>query len=96
MSFPTPPNPIPATSTHELDQALDRLNAGKSAWAALPASKREVLLKECLTDLEAVAEEWVRAAIRAKGFEPNTVGEEKNGLGHSLQLFATHVFSPMP
>lgn len=81
MSFPTPPNPIPATSTHELDQALDRLNAGKSAWAALPASKREVLLKECLTDLEAVAEEWVRAAIRAKGFEPNTVGEGEEWIG---------------
>ena len=81
MSFPTPPKTIPATSTHGLDQALDRLSAGRQAWADFPASKREVLLRECLTDLEAVADEWVRTAIRAKGFEPGTVGEGEEWIG---------------
>lgn len=81
MSFPTPPNEIPATTQEELDKAIARLKSGKQAWAELPADKREVLLKECLTDLEAVAEEWIRAAIRAKGFEPNTSGEGEEWIG---------------
>jgi acyl-CoA reductase-like NAD-dependent aldehyde dehydrogenase len=81
MSFPTPPKPIQPTTTEELDKAINRLVGGKDAWAALKPDKREVLLNECLTDLEAVAEEWIRTSIRAKGFEPNTPGEGEEWIG---------------
>ena len=79
--FPQPPAPIPPTTPEEIDKVLYRLQEGKQAWAELKATKREVLLRECLTDLEAVAEEWVRTAIRAKGVLPNTPEEGEEWIG---------------
>ena len=74
-SYPTPPEPQAATTPEELDKALNRLLAAKTKWPSVPAEKRATLLKECLTDIQAVSEEWVAAACRAAGVHRNSAVE---------------------
>ena len=46
--FPEPPGAVVATSTEEIDNALNRLNKSKEAWLDVSTEKRIVLLQECL------------------------------------------------
>ena len=78
MSFPTPPKAAEATSFEDIDKALERLEKSKDSWLTVTPEKRAVLLRECLTDLLVLGEEWVAKSCQAKGLQKgqNEEGEE--------------------
>jgi acyl-CoA reductase-like NAD-dependent aldehyde dehydrogenase len=78
MPFPAPHPPVPPTPLSEVDAAIDRLHAKKSAWPSVSVADRIRLLERCIADTLAVSEEWVIAGARIKGFAPTDVlaGEE--------------------
>lgn len=78
MSFPTPPKAAEPTSFEDIDKALDRLDKAKDAWLLVTPEKRAILLRECLTDLLVLGDEWVAKSCLAKGLEKgqNEEGEE--------------------
>lgn len=78
MSFPIPPQSAEPTSFSEIDKALGRLEQSKDAWLKVSTEKRATLLKECMTDLLVLGEEWVAKSCLAKGLVKgeNEEGEE--------------------
>ena len=74
-NYPTPPDSQDATTPEELDKALSRLVGAKSKWPTVPPEKRATLLRECLTDIQAVSDEWVAASCRAAGVHRNSTVE---------------------
>lgn len=62
----------------ELDQRIARLVDKKTEWARLPIAQKRALLEALRGKTAAVAEQWVNAAIKAKGIEhlPLVAGEE--------------------
>jgi acyl-CoA reductase-like NAD-dependent aldehyde dehydrogenase len=84
--FPEAPPHVEATSFEEVDKALNRLNSGKTAWLQLPPSKRMVLLRECLTDLMVLADEWIDKSCKAKGIKRGTSDEGEEWIGSFMPL----------
>lgn len=60
----------------DLDRAVADLGRGIERWAALPLKDRAALLDRTHASIRAHAEDWARAAIRAKGTPPEAEGEE--------------------
>lgn len=80
-AFPAPPPTIDPTPQAELDAKLDRLAANKASWAALPVAERLELLARLRDGVVAVADEWVAAALRAKGLQPDEPASGEEWLG---------------
>ena len=67
-----------ASSKVELDRAVEQVAANKATFARLAPRVKAVLVRECMQRLAEVAPEWVSAACKAKGLDPNSpaAGEE--------------------
>lgn len=67
-----------STSIEQLDALVSGLAAKKDLWVRTTNQRRIQLLERCIERTVAVAEEWVRAACRAKGLDYNSPrgGEE--------------------
>mmetsp|Transcript_79466 Transcript_79466/g.199741 ORF Transcript_79466/g.199741 Transcript_79466/m.199741 type:complete len:588 (+) Transcript_79466:58-1821(+) len=68
----SPSSPLQAAETpvREVQAAIERV-AGKAAeWAALPATEKSSLLKQCLLRLRSRSDELVLAACMARGYDP--------------------------
>lgn len=78
MSFAAPPPAVPDTPLAEVDAAIDRLDASKEAWLAVPIADRVRLLERCVDGIVAVADRWADVGSRIKGLDPSDVlaGEE--------------------
>lgn len=74
MSFVTE---TPLDADH-LDAEIERLADGAERWAAYSLAERAALIGRTGQSIARVAESWTRAAIEAKGLDPNSplVGEE--------------------
>jgi len=69
---------VSSTPKEEVDRLVKKLAARKDAWVRTTNERRTQLLEACIVRTEAVAEEWVRAACKAKGiaFDGPRGGEE--------------------
>ncbi|HJL20555.1 MAG TPA: aldehyde dehydrogenase family protein, partial [Sandaracinaceae bacterium LLY-WYZ-13_1] len=69
---------VSSTPLEEIDRLVEQLAAKKDAWVRTPLTRRVHLLRRCIVRTEAVAEDWVRAACRAKAidFHGPRAGEE--------------------
>lgn len=78
---PEGPHSITASSTEELDAAVEVLRANKGSWAATSIERRIAYLEGIMERTAAVAEKWVRAACSAKGisFDAPVAAEEWHG-----------------
>lgn len=78
FAIPAPDASIPATAPAKLDQAIDKLQRHKGAFARLSLDRRISLLDGLADGVMKVAEEWVKAALGAKGIHPGSgpEGEE--------------------
>jgi len=63
-----------------IDAALKQLQANKERWAALPITERITILDEIRQAFLALADEWVRASLEAKGFTPGGLAEAEEWL----------------
>ncbi len=69
---------ISSTPLEQVDSLVERLATKKDDWVHTPIERRIKLLRDCIERTLGCAEEWVRAACRAKGIgfgEPRS-GEE--------------------
>jgi acyl-CoA reductase-like NAD-dependent aldehyde dehydrogenase len=78
FSYPTVTGSIAATSTADMDAAIQTLQERKNAWVAVPVRDRIALLDRLIHDFSAIAERWVAVSVQAKGLDPRgkTAGEE--------------------
>ena len=53
----------------DLDRKISLLTAHKTEWARLPVGKKKALLHDLRRKTYAIAEPWVKAAVKAKGLE---------------------------
>lgn len=69
---------ISSTPLEQVDALVERLVTKKDAWVHTPIERRVKLLRDCIERTLGCAEEWVRAACRAKGiaFNESRAGEE--------------------
>lgn len=69
---------VSATPLEQVDARVDALANKKDAWVRTPIERRITLLRRCIDSTLACAEEWVRAACKAKGVDPHEprAGEE--------------------
>ncbi|KAF8059215.1 ARC6 [Scenedesmus sp. PABB004] len=74
--LPLPHEPLPASSTAEVDAALARLDAAKTSWVELGTHARAALLGRCLKGVMALAPQMAAAGTRAKGSYEGGVGDE--------------------
>ncbi|MDP6945995.1 MAG: hypothetical protein QF464_17730, partial [Myxococcota bacterium] len=75
-AIPQAASTIPPTPLADCDAALEALAGHKDAWVAMDINARIAVLRELVLGTEAVAEEWIAAACRAKGI---TRGEACEG-----------------
>ncbi|MGW5381553.1 aldehyde dehydrogenase family protein [Nocardia sp. NPDC003963] len=68
----------PVAADTVIDSALTDLAAGERKWSGLPLAGRRALLERMRTLTGQHAREWVEAAVRIKGLDPESplVGEE--------------------
>jgi hypothetical protein len=69
---------IPASSTQEMDSAVEALQANKDSWVSTSIEQRMAYLEGIIKRMEAVGEQWVKSACEAKGipFDAPVAGEE--------------------
>ncbi len=69
---------VSPTPNEHVDALVERLAARKDDWVRTPIEHRIRLLERCIAHTQAAATDWVRAACRAKGIDPNEprAGEE--------------------
>jgi aldehyde dehydrogenase (NAD(P)+) len=65
----------------DLDESVAILRDKKQELARLPASEKAALLRACMPRLEAVAERWVAAAVKAKGIAMDSPSASEEWLG---------------
>jgi hypothetical protein len=63
---------VPATPRQVLDEAIEALRTGASAWAATDVTARLELLRELIDTTLAAAPDWASTAAIAKGIEPGS------------------------
>ena len=80
-AIPQATSTIPPTPLAECDSAVEALQAHKDAWVALDIPGRVALLRQLVTGLSGVAEEWIAAACKAKGVARGSGGEGEEWLG---------------
>lgn len=71
------PVSTPAKQWHD---ALERLSGARQRWVALSLRERVDLLRICLNALQLEAQDWVRAACRAKGYRLGSAAEGEEWL----------------
>ena len=83
---------LPPTPNDTLDRALARLSARKQAWADLRITDKITFCDELVRRTGELAEEWVRAACRAKGIDDSSqlAGEEWTSGPWALMYGARH------
>ncbi len=67
---------VSSTPLETVDALVERLAAKKDGWVHTPIERRKKLLEDCIERTLGCAEEWVRAACRAKGI---AFGESRSG-----------------
>jgi acyl-CoA reductase-like NAD-dependent aldehyde dehydrogenase len=77
-NFATDAPQVSSTPREQVDALVERLAAKKDDWVRTPRERRIQLLRGCIERTLGCAEEWVRAACRAKGldFHEPRAGEE--------------------
>lgn len=67
-----------STPREQIDALLEKLAARKDDWVRTPTERRVFLLRRCIDRTLGCSAEWVRAACRAKGLDPDEprAGEE--------------------
>ncbi|MDJ0839876.1 MAG: aldehyde dehydrogenase family protein [Acidobacteriota bacterium] len=70
--------PEPDTSTQEIDKALQQLDSKRDAFLALSIDERIDLVDTLIRDFLECSEDWVQAAVKAKGLGdyPGGAGQE--------------------
>lgn len=78
IAIPEGKHVIPPTSKADMDRFLQELNEQKEQWLKFSPTVRAALLQETGEALLACAENWVKAACKAKGidFDSPRAGEE--------------------
>lgn len=76
--FATHAPAVSSTPKEQVDALVERLANKKDDWVRTPIERRRELLRRCIDRTLGCAEEWVRAACRAKGLDPHEprAGEE--------------------
>ena len=69
--FATDAPKVSATPLEQVDVLVEKLAAKKDEWVRTPIERRRMLLKRCIESTLGCAEEWVRAACKAKGLDPH-------------------------
>ena len=85
-AIPTARSTIAPTETLELDHIVARLNDAKAGFAALDIDARIELLDEVADGVLDVAQEWVRAALDAKGIDPLSTASSEEWLGGPMAV----------
>lgn len=75
---------MPATPLAEVDAKLERLEAHRAAWVAMPPEARATLLRECMVSTAAVADRWARTACAVKGYAEGSQGHGEEYLAGTL------------
>jgi acyl-CoA reductase-like NAD-dependent aldehyde dehydrogenase len=83
-NFATDAPRVSSTPFEKVDALVDQLATKKNEWVRVPIERRIELLRECMQLAYACSEEWVRAACRAKGIDPNTPRAGEEWLGGPL------------
>lgn len=84
--FPEPPAAVPPTPLPDVDALVARLVARKDHWVTVDIPKRVALLEGCIAGLEACAGEWVDAACKAKGIDPDSPLAGQEWLGGPMAV----------
>lgn len=74
--LPLPHTPIAASSTTEVDNALQRLDEHKQKWVLVDTKQRAALLTACLKNFMALAKDMAVEGTRAKGSYEGGIGDE--------------------
>lgn len=76
--FATDAPKVSSTPLEQVDALVEKLASNKDEWVRTPIERRVMLLRRCIERTLGCAEEWVRAACRAKGLDPKEprAGEE--------------------
>lgn len=78
--LPLPHTPIAASSTTEVDNALQRLDEHKQKWVLVDTKQRAALLTACLKNFMALAKDMAAEGTRAKGSYEGGIGDEMASL----------------
>ncbi len=70
----------PATSTSDLDRALQELAAQRQAWVDLPVEEKIDLMRRIREDFPKVWDRWVEYAVEAKGIAERATGNDREWL----------------
>lgn len=84
--FPEPPAAVAPTPLPQVDAALSKLAGRKDSWISVGLPQRVALLRACIDGLEAVAAEWVEAACKAKGIDPQSSLAGQEWLGGPMAV----------
>ncbi|MFZ4827855.1 MAG: aldehyde dehydrogenase family protein [Phototrophicaceae bacterium] len=93
---------LPPSTPHELDQAVETLQARKATWVTLTLAERIALLESFRERLIAVAPRWIDFSKQAKGTLHLNDGEDAAILGimfrhlSALQRTLTHLHTAHP
>jgi hypothetical protein len=74
--LPLPHTPIAASSTAEVDNALQRLDDNKQKWVLVDTTQRAALLTACLKNFMTLAKDMAVAGTNAKGSYEGGIGDE--------------------
>lgn len=80
VAIPEAQHRIEPTSRSRIDEALAILDDHKDEWVELDIDERIDLLDQVRLGMVDVAEEWVAAAVRAKGMTPGSAAEAEEWL----------------
>lgn len=77
-NFATVAPKVSATPLEQVNAVVDRLAARKDEWVRVMYDERVHLLRRCIERTLECSDDWVRAACKAKGIDPNgpRAGEE--------------------
>jgi acyl-CoA reductase-like NAD-dependent aldehyde dehydrogenase len=74
--LPLPHTSIAASSTAEVDNALQRLDEHKQQWIQQDAKQRAALLTACLKNFMTLAKDMAVAGTNAKGSYEGGIGDD--------------------
>jgi hypothetical protein len=81
VAIPEAQHRIEPTSRSRIDEALAILDDHKDEWVELEIDERIEFLEQIRLGMVDVAEDWVAAAVKAKGMTPGSAAEAEEWLG---------------
>jgi hypothetical protein len=81
VAIPEAQHRIEPTSRSRIDEALAILDDQKDEWVELEIDERIEFLEQIRLGMVDVAEDWVAAAVKAKGMTPGSAAEAEEWLG---------------